>query len=228
MSPADVRSRVGGFLQRTPAWWTMGLTGAAWLYLLAAGMDPAGHDGPHPSGAAMHWLAMICAMMAPLVWGHVSLVAERSLWRRRHRAIALFLASYIATWAAYGALVTTALGSAAIPLQPALCLLAAALWQLTPWKLRALRRCHRSIPLAPSGGRADRDCLRYGWMTGGNCLLSCWALMLVCAAGRLSVWLMVGLTAFTVAERVADRPRRTRFAAALSAGALASAGLSMY
>jgi predicted metal-binding membrane protein len=153
---------------------------------------------------------MSAAMMLPLVWGHVSLIAQRSLWHRRHRAIALFIGTYLAIWMIYGVLAGMALRWSA-----GILLLVAAIWQLTPWKRFALAACHRSVPLAPFGWKADRDCLRYGIHVARNCLLSCWALMLVCTANHGTLWLMIALTAFVLKERTVERPRHTRFALAL-------------
>ncbi len=44
------------------------------------------------------WMLMVVAMMFPLVIGSVRTVAARSLWRRRHRAIAGFLTGYAGAW----------------------------------------------------------------------------------------------------------------------------------
>ena len=160
---------------------------------------------------------MAAAMMLPLVWGHAGLIAQRSLWHRRHRAIALFVATYLALWFVYGLVAVMVLRW-----NVAVLLLVAAIWQVTPWKRLALAACHRTVPLAPVGWKADRDCIRYGGKVAGNCLLSCWALMLVCTANHQSPWLMIGLTAFVVKERMVQQPRQTQFALALLTGAVVS------
>lgn len=210
-------SAVRTFVWRHPLWWTVALTVLAWGYLLRSAFDPhAGHHGVSP----VHGLAMAAAMMLPLVWRHAGLIAQRSLWRRRHRAIALFVAAYLAVWFVYGVLAATALRGRL--LNAGVLLLLAAVWQLTPWKRFALAACHRTIPLAPLGWKADRDCLRYGLRVAGNCLLSCWALMLVCSANHQSLWVMAALTAFVVKERTEERPRHARFALALLTGAVVS------
>jgi len=64
----------------------------------------------------------------------VRLTANRSLWRRRHRAIAGFLAGYLAPWIPPGLAVARLRQPTwtHTPLAAALCLAGAALWQRTP------------------------------------------------------------------------------------------------
>ena len=138
------------------------------------------------------------------------LTAARSLWRRRHRATLGFVIGYLARWLAVGA----ALAMLEVSLHPdawlaaALGLACAAVWQLAPAKRRALAACHRGMPLAPNGWRADVDCVRFGWSIGGSCLLSCWALMLACVLADHSLPLLAAITATTAYERRALRPPR--------------------
>ena len=83
--------------------------------------------------------------------------------------------------------------------------LGAAAWQLSPLKRRALIACHRTLPLAPRGWRAHRDCLRYGWIIGCSCLWSCALLMIACAVAGHSLPVMLTATGITAAERVSAR-----------------------
>jgi predicted metal-binding membrane protein len=149
---------------------------------------------------------MVLAMMPLLVLEPVAVTADRSLWRRRGRAVAGFLAGYLGLWLLAGVPVVIAVSALHIEhgqpgLVTVLALLVAVAWQLGPLKQTALGGCHRTIPLAPGGWRADRDCLRYGWMIGRSCLLSCWALMLANVLDRHSLLAMVGATAIAFAER---------------------------
>ncbi len=72
--------------------------------------------------------------------------------------MAEFAAAYLLTWATFG---VVALAIAArVPATGQVTALsavlaAAAAWQLTPAKRRALRGCHRSVPLPPRGWRAE-------------------------------------------------------------------------
>ncbi|MER6251509.1 DUF2182 domain-containing protein [Streptomyces sp. NPDC001584] len=191
--------------------------------------------GAAGSGGLGMWALMSVAMMLPAAVPALAHVGTNSLRRRRQRAMATFAAVYLAVWIGYGALL---LGSA--PLWARLpddvvlaCALAlAAAWQLTVHKRRALRDCHRSSPLPPTGWRAVAGAGRFGLRQGGACLRSCWALMLVMAvaSGRsgsgsgsgMLAWMAV-LTGIVMTERLARKPRRpTRLAAAvLAAAALA-------
>jgi predicted metal-binding membrane protein len=159
-----------------------------------------------------HWQLMVLAMMLPVVVPSLRAAAFRSLWRRRHRAVAGFLVGYLTVWALVGLAVCCILAWA-----PKLthewqreaaagAFLLAACWHWSRIKQRALVACHRTIPLAPSGLRADRDCIVFGWQIGCACCLSCWVLMVACTlTGHSSVALLVcGLIG--LAERYSWRP----------------------
>ncbi|MGW6574149.1 copper chaperone [Streptomyces sp. NPDC054945] len=179
--------------------------------------------------ALMMWALMCVAMMLPAAVPALAHVGTNSLRWRRQRAMATFAAVYLAVWIGYGALLLAPAPLwARLPHDVTLaCALAlAAAWQLTVHKRRALRDCHRSSPLPPSGRRAVAGTVRFGLRQGGECLRSCWALLLVMAvaSGRsgMLVW-MAFLTGIVLTERPARKPRRpTRLAAAvLAAAALA-------
>jgi predicted metal-binding membrane protein len=82
----------------------------------------------------------------------------------------------------------------------------AAAWEIGPIKRRELRRCHRTVPLAPRGWRADADCVRYGLTTGFSCLTMCWALMVACAAFAHSLPVMAVLFGVQLSGRYQRRP----------------------
>src|SRR6476620_12211696 len=99
---------------RHPEWWTLGLSALAWVSLLSDEPAKGHHQHHYYHGASMLnvsmllrelwlWVLMIVAMMLPLLVTPVRVVAARSLWRRRHRAIASFLVGYLATWLVVGA-----------------------------------------------------------------------------------------------------------------------------
>jgi len=223
---------------RHPEWWSMGLSVVAWFILAAEGGSSTGvHHWPRhhveggSSGGAMAadagaWLLMVVAMMFPLVIGSIRAAAERSLWRRRHRAIGLFLLGYTATWMLVGACLIAlleTLRSSAVVETAAVAAAGfgiAAVWQLTPVRRRALRACERTIPLAPSGLRADASCLRFGWTVGVQCVATCWALMAACALTGHSVPAMAGAALIAAADRyIARPPQRLSFAILLSVAA---------
>jgi predicted metal-binding membrane protein len=170
-------------------------------------------------------LLMAAAMMFPLLIPAARHAAFRSRWARRHRAIGGVLIGYLGVWTLATFAAALALGGAGgAQSDPhhrlaALGLMAAAAWQLTPAKRAALRTCHRSVPLAPDGWRADASCLRYGVSLGGNCVLSCWALMLCPMLAGQSLVLMAGGGAMAFAERLHLEPPLRLSASVLAAAA---------
>ena len=173
-----------------------------------------------------HWPVMIAAMMFPPLIVQLRIVAARSLWSRRHRALILFLSGYSILWLLYGLL-----AEAGVQLQQRASLagfhflipsslLVAALWQLTLRKQKSLVACHLTMPLAPCGWRADLDCCRFGVRTGANCCISCWLLMFACAAAGHALWALLVATVVSWTERFLRRPRQLWFSAGLFAIAL--------
>ncbi len=220
---------------RHPEWWAMLVSGGTCLYLLApllTGSATGDAHRHHRTGGMDwsgfgHWALMIPAMMYPFLIGHLRVAATRSFWNRRNRAMALFLTGYSVPWFSFGIL--------AVPISKAIdlpaCLTIAALWQLTPWKRAGELACHRTIPLAPSGFRADLDCLRYGVTNAAGCWLACWGLMLACAASHTEAWAMPAITFLLWAERM-PRPGMNSYSrfvrSAWVAAALTIAAVAAY
>jgi len=220
------------FTWRHPEWWALGLSLAAWLLFLApyATGVRLSHHRDHANGVSspwtgeiFWWTAMVIAMMLPLIVDRIRIAAARSIWARRDRAVLLFTLGYLATWILAGLIVQA--GILGLHLQPwfrpavagAGAFGLAALWQLTAAKQRVLRSCHRTIPLAPHGWRANLDCLRYGWMIGATCVLSCGALMVACTLSGHSVAVMAGAGSIGAAERYMIRPNPRILSAAIAA-----------
>jgi predicted metal-binding membrane protein len=238
MASASVRVGAAPLLRRAawarPEWPLAALAVAAWVALAwhAAGghaAAPAMHHG-HVEGHAPlaapglgWWVVMAVAMMLPAALPVARAVGFNSLWARRHRAPALFAAAYVAVWAAFGAAALAAWplvgdeladrGVTGAAAAGALLALAAA-WQLATPHRRCLKRCHRTLPLAPRGRAADRACARYGAYHAVQCVGVCWPLMLATVPGH-GLLLMASLTALSSWERLAARPRRRLCAAAL-------------
>jgi hypothetical protein len=224
------------FTWRHPEWWSLGLSLLAWLLLLAP-YDAIGpgfrlthqHHSHHIqrmpvqwAGEMFWWSVMVVAMMLPLIVDCTRTAAARSLWARRHWAIFVFTLGYLAAWILAGVVISAVIFTLRVQgwYRPAIGAFAAfglaAVWQLTAAKRRALRSCHRSIPMAPQGWRANRDCLRYGWIIGGNCLLSCGVLMAACSFSGHSLATMAGAGTIGVAERYAARPNLRVLSAAIA------------
>lgn len=225
---------------RHPEWWILALSAGAWGYMLAGDIawsvrrihDAPGAHVPALSAQAVladlrTWVVMTVAMMVPLVSGPLRAVALRSLWCRRHRAMALFLIGYVAVWLIAGVAAVLATRTSGVfpnsaPLTAAVGFLLAAAWHDLPLRRRALTSCHFTMPIAPSGWKADADCLRYGCGIGRRCVVSCWALMLACALARHSPVAMLCTAALMLTERFAFRPRPHLAIATLALLALVS------
>jgi predicted metal-binding membrane protein len=166
--------------------------------------------GPHTTSwlaALGGWLLMTPAMMLPSALPTARHVAMNSRWRRRQRATAIFVGTYLAVWFLFGVVVVSV--ARWPPLRPGAgwplvaVLVLAAGWELTPAKRRWLRACHRTVPLPPNGWKADAACARFGLRYGQACVGACWALMLPMAiAGHAGLALMIVLTAIVAAEEV--------------------------
>ena len=206
-----------------PEWWIVALAAAAWAALtladLASVRDAAAahhHSlsdlGASPAAwaAELSWsVVMATAMMAPLVVPQVHFVARTSLWTRVGRNQALFLAGYLGLWTAAIIAIATAVELLRTTTGANLTILGAfgvaGLWQLTPAKRRALRRCARCLPVPPRGRSADVAYLRFGVTTGWSCIVTCWAFMAAASASGHGVLVMAGLFGIQLRERM--RPK---------------------
>ncbi|HEY2227282.1 MAG TPA: DUF2182 domain-containing protein [Xanthobacteraceae bacterium] len=212
----------GAWAARHPEWWTLAISLAAWLDLILVAADngmPLCTSAPSSPflGALLGWMSMTLAMMPPLIVPWVRHVGFRSLRQRRHTAIAEFLAGYLAIWLATGTVLLVVFFAAdAVAFGAGSRLVAIAgygaaiLWQLTPFKRRALWRCHRTVPLALESWRADLTCLSFGVGAGLDCLSSCWILMALPLLTPHSWAVMACVQAAMVCERYqrARYPRR--------------------
>jgi predicted metal-binding membrane protein len=172
----------------------------------------AHRDAPLIAGAA-GWVLMTVAMMVPAALPAARFLALNALWARRRRTVALFLAAYVAVWAAFGAVAVPVAGlvkglpGVTTGALLSVLLAAAALWELTSWKLRAVRACHLIAPVAPSGSKADAGCVSAGLIYGRRCVVACGPAMLAMAvAGHEALGLMAVLAVLLTAERAAARP----------------------
>lgn len=173
---------------RFPEFWMLAASAGAWVVLAARAGMHLHHLAMHSDAGAnwRHWMLMVAAMMLPLQIQAVRLTAERSLWRRRHRAILGYLLGYLSVWGLAGIPLAWAFTTLGISHRigwrqgTAIGLVLAAAWLVSPWKAITSRMCHRTLPLSPASWRADWDCLAYGWIAGCACALNCWPLMLVC------------------------------------------------
>jgi predicted metal-binding membrane protein len=197
-----------------PEWWVVIAAAVAWLFMATMSHPHASHTGINPGRGhgqcAIGMVAMVIAMMLPLTLANVRYVAISSLWRRRHRAIVAFLVGYLAVWIVVQCVIvgTWELLAPLIGWETVggVAMVAATLWEVAPIKRQRLRRCHRTMPLAPRGWRADTDCAQYGVTTGFSCVTMCWALMLAAAAFSHSLMVMTVLFGVQMSGRYQQRP----------------------
>lgn len=195
----------GEWIARAP--WRDGASLDQWLML-----NP-------PGPLALAWLGMLLAMMPPLLLQPAAYLWQRSLSRRRWRAIAIFATAYGAVWMLAGAAVLVA----ALALQAAagghivalgiVGFALALLWQAAPARQRALNGCHHQPRLSAFGWRADRDVLRYAATHASWCIAACWAWMLLpLLVGPAHLPAMLAVTCLLALERMRPaRPARWRW-----------------
>jgi predicted metal-binding membrane protein len=148
--------------------------------------------------------------MLPVLAAPLRHVRDRSLARRRGRAMLLFVLGYFAVWMAAGALLQglalTARSLVPLPLAGfglAFAIAIAIIWQVSPAKQWCLNRCHRRPQLAAFGLAADRDAFNFGLTSGASCTGACWALMLMMLlAGEGQLLAMIAVTLLVFAERL--------------------------
>lgn len=190
----------------------------AWMLVVVHAQHPHGPGEPYLADLS-GWMVMVMATMLPGALADVRLVALSSMWSRRQRTVTLFLGSYVCVWIGFGVVAIGVVAEASVGVLLAL----AAVWELTAWKWRAVRRCHLVEALPPHGARADAACARAGLRYGWRCVVSCWPLMLaMAAAGHQAVALMALMTVVVAAEKIVVRSARLR---APAAAALAGAAL---
>jgi len=173
-------------------------------------------------------MLMTLAMMLPLTSGSLRFVVLRSFPWRRRRSVGWWLAGYLSLWMAAILLlslaVSAAVAGASGGVWPAAgAFLFAAVWQLTPFKRWALRACHHTQPLYPTGVRADLASARFGARIAGACVVSCGPLMLAAMAAPAPILAMTGAFAIALFERRVWRPPIAPTAIGL---ALIAAGLA--
>jgi len=129
---------------------------------------------------------------------------------------AVFVAGYLCAWVLFSVAATLAqwaLERAAL-LSPMLVansprlgaglLLAAGVYQLTPWKGACLSRCRNPVQFFASHFRPGvRGALRLGFRYGLYCLGCCWLLMgLLFVGGVMNLLWIAALSVFVLAEKV--------------------------
>lgn len=165
------------------------------------------------------WSVMMVGMMGPSAAPMILLFAAAQSRRKgpsASKAAGIFGLGYIFVWAAFSAVATlaqwalheTALLSATMavssPRIGGAVLIAAGLYQLTPWKNRCLTHCRNPLSFLMTHWREGKwGAFEMGARHGAYCLGCCWALMIVLfVVGVMNlVWVAV-LTAFILLEKI--------------------------
>lgn len=161
-----------------------------------------------PLSIALAWLAMLVAMMMPLIALPLSHVRNSSLASRRWRAAATFLLGYFGCWflaavpmLAAAIMLRAMAGSPTAALGGAIAL--ALLWSASPLQQAAQNRAHRLRRIGLFGYAADRDCIAFGAALGCWCVATCWAWMLVpLLTSEGHIFAMLGVSAIIMTERL--------------------------
>lgn len=165
------------------------------------------------------WAVMMVGMMGPSAAPMILLFGAAQASRRGHgasMAAGIFGLGYIVVWVAFSAIATlaqwalheTALLSAAMavssPRIGGAVLIAAGIYQLTPWKNSCLTHCRSPLSFLMTHWREGKwGAFEMGARHGAYCLGCCWALMVVLfVVGVMNlVWVAV-LTAFILLEKI--------------------------
>ncbi len=223
-----------------------GLAVAAWAATADRmnGMDMGGHFTVGSFGFFVGlWVVMMAAMMFPSVWPAVAMFGL--VVRRRVSAgtstfgrSTSFVAGYLASWTIFGlvafVLLALARGTGLDALSDtelaryvvAPVALAAALYQVVPFKQACLQNCRGPLSFFLSHWRdGARGAFAMGSRHGAYCVGCCWMLMVVLlAVGVMSVaWMAVVSLAIAI-EKLAP-PRWSRFASGALAAGLATLAL---
>ncbi|HEY0167641.1 MAG TPA: DUF2182 domain-containing protein [Jatrophihabitans sp.] len=209
----------------------LGLTAPLWAPVLGSGQHHSGRpdsgmrmpmgetvsgvDGmswwPQLGDHLVMWTAMVLAIMLPLVAWNLRQVGMRSPRARRTRATVEVAAGWAAVWLGAGAVVSVVALTATRAASPTLLVAASVAitvgWQFMGARQVAVARCHRTFA-PPLGRAAQRACVRFGGSLGRDCLVSCWAgmVMMTAANHRLFVVLPIAWLSWRDRRRPHDRP----------------------
>ena len=206
-----------------------GLAVAAWVATAdrMSGMDMGGHFTAGSFGFFVAlWVVMMAAMMFPSVWPAVAMfglvVRRRGLAERSaHGRSTCFVLGYLASWTVFGlvafALLALARSSGLDELSStelaryvvAPVALAAALYQVVPFKQGCLKNCRGPLSFFLAYWRdGRRGAFAMGSRHGAYCVGCCWMLMaLLFVGGVMNVLWIAAITIFVLAEKVVPAGR---------------------
>jgi predicted metal-binding membrane protein len=181
-----------------------------------------------PGYAAMiflMWIVMMAAMMLPSAAPAILLVAALTRQRgERHATVSSwqFALGYLAIWGAFSLIATglqfaldragllsETMASGSVVLA-ALLLIAAGVYQWTPWKQACLRHCRSPVDFLTRYWRQGAfGPMRAGAWHGAFCLGCCWMLMgLLFVGGLMNMFWITGLALLVLIEKLFPFGRR--------------------
>ena len=187
-------------------------------------MAPAWTPG-YAATIVIMWIVMMAAMMLPSAAPAILLVAALTRQRGERHTVASswqFALGYLAVWAAFSlaatglqfaldraGLLSGAMASGSVALA-ALLLIAAGVYQWTPWKQACLSQCQSPVDfLTRYWRRGPLGPLRAGAWHGAFCLGCCWMLMgLLFVGGLMNIFWIAGLALLVLIEKLFPFGRR--------------------
>jgi len=195
-------------------WW--------WSTVMAKDMSSTmdAHQVLSLGGFIVAWLAMMTAMMFPAIVPVVKLYA-RAAGAGRVAPMPYFVSGYLAVWGAMSLPAYLAWRALMEPLTEGRAwtgrlagsvLVAAAVWQLTPFKSVCLRHCRSPMSFFMRFGAAvsrPAGALRLGATHAAYCVGCCWALMaILVAVGTMNLAWMLALSVLILFEKNARSGER--------------------
>jgi predicted metal-binding membrane protein len=194
--------------------------GGGQIMLMAPAWTPA-----YAATVFVMWIVMMAAMMLPSAAPAILLVAALARQRgERHSIVSSwqFASGYLAIWGAFSLLATglqfaldragllsgaMASGSAVLA---ALLLIAAGIYQWSPWKQACLRHCRSPVEFLTRYWRQGPfGPMRAGAWHGAFCLGCCWMLMgLLFVGGLMNMFWIAGLALLVLIEKLFPYGRR--------------------
>jgi len=205
------------------------LTGISWLYMWYLARDPMAvcmvNMNPWSRGDLLAlftmWAVMMVAMMipsaAPMILAFAGVNRARRAQSMTYVPTSAFVLGYVVAWAGYSVLATVvqeALHSAAMVSSMGVStsralggvlLLAAGIFQWTPWKNTCLMHCRSPLGFIITEWREGvSGAFQMGLHHGVYCIGCCWLLMAVLfVAGVMNLWWVAAISVFVLIEKVA-------------------------
>jgi predicted metal-binding membrane protein len=191
--------------------------------LAMAGPDTRAWSAPQLLALFLMWAEMMIAMMlpsaAPMILTFASVNRSRREQQRAFVPVSAFVSGYLIIWIAFSVAATLlqwTLHSAALlspmmsmtsPSVAGALLIAAGIFQFTPWKTACLTRCANPLTLLLTDWReGTRGAIQMGLHHGLFCLGCCWALMLLLfVLGVMNVTWIAALTIYVLIEKLLGR-----------------------